>query len=75
MARAIVANARRTILVADHQKFERSAPVRICDLSQIDMFVTDRLPPARFRDACASNEVEVVVADGRGSLVAGDEHE
>ena len=63
VARAIIANARRTILVADHQKFERSAPVRICDLSQIDMFVTDRPPPARFRDACAANEVEVVVAE------------
>ncbi len=75
VARAIVANARRTVLVADHQKFERSAPVRICGLSQIDMFVTDRLPPARFRDACAANEVEVVVAQRRGSLVAEDEHE
>ncbi|MGR3718187.1 MAG: DeoR/GlpR family DNA-binding transcription regulator [Thermohalobaculum sp.] len=75
VARAIIADARRTILVADHQKFERRAPVRICDLSQIDMFVTDRLPPARFRDACAANEVEVVVAQRRGSLVAEDEHE
>ncbi len=75
VARAIIANARRTILVADHQKFERSAPVRICDLSQIDMFVTDRPPPARFIDACAANEVEVVVAEGQGSLAAGYEHE
>jgi len=75
VARAIIANARRIILVADHQKFERSAPVRICDLSRIDMFVTDRPPPAGFRDACGVNEVEVVVAQGHGSLVAGDEHE
>jgi DeoR family glycerol-3-phosphate regulon repressor len=75
VARAIIANARRTILVADHQKFERSAPVRICDLSQIDMFVTDRPPPARFVDACAANEVEVVVAEGQGSLATGNEHE
>jgi len=74
VARAIIANARRVILVADHQKFERSAPMRICDLSRIDMFVTDRPPPARFRDACAANEVEVVVAQGPGSHGAEDEH-
>jgi DeoR family glycerol-3-phosphate regulon repressor len=68
VARAIIANARRVILVADHQKFERSAPIRICDLSQIDIFVTDRPPPARFMDACAANEVEVVVPGGTGSF-------
>ncbi len=75
VARAIIANARRTILVADHQKFERSAPVRICDLSQIDMFVTDRPPPARFMEACTVHEVEVVVAGGGASRSPDNEHE
>ena len=75
VARAIIANARRTILVADHQKFERSAPVRICDLSQIDMFVTDRPPPARFMEACTVHEVEVVVAEAGASLSPENEHE
>ncbi len=62
VARAIIENARRTILVADHQKFERSAPVRICDLSSIDMFVTDRAPPDRFAAACREHRVELIVA-------------
>lgn len=74
VARAIIANARRTILVADHQKFERSAPVRICELSQIDMFVTDQPPPDRFLDACAANDVDVVVARGEDSSGAENEH-
>ncbi len=34
--------ARTTILVADHSKFERSAPARIGSLSAIDLFFTDR---------------------------------
>lgn len=75
VARAIIANARRIILVADHQKFERSAPVRICDLSQIDMFVTDQPPPARFLEACAANEVKVVVAEGAVSFEAENERD
>lgn len=74
VARAMIANARRTVLVADHQKFERSAPVRICDLSDIDVFVTDQPPSARFMDACAANEVEVVVADGASALALANEH-
>jgi DeoR family glycerol-3-phosphate regulon repressor len=62
VARAIAANARRTILVCDHTKFERNAPVRICDLSDIDDFVTDREPPRAFREACAREGVAIAVA-------------
>ena len=64
VARAIAANARRTILVCDHTKFERSAPVRICELSDIDHFVSDRLPPRAFCDACEREGVEITVASG-----------
>jgi DeoR family glycerol-3-phosphate regulon repressor len=42
VAQAIIANARHVILVADSTKFERTAPVRIAHLSQVDTFVTDR---------------------------------
>ena len=62
VARAIIENARRTILVADHLKFERTAPMRICPLSAIDTFVTDRPPPEPFRAACSETGTELVVA-------------
>ena len=42
VAQAIIENARHVILVADSTKFERTAPVRIAHLSQVDTFVTDR---------------------------------
>jgi DeoR family glycerol-3-phosphate regulon repressor len=71
VARAIAANARRTILVCDHHKFERSAPVRICDLSDIDDFVTDRPPPRAFREACDREGVAIAIADGTGMHVDG----
>ncbi len=45
VTQAIMANARRTILVADSSKFARRAPVRIAHLSQVHTFVTDGLPP------------------------------
>lgn len=65
VARAIVENARRTILVADALKFERSAPVRICDVSDIHAFVTDAAPPRTFAQACTRAGVEIAVAEVR----------
>ncbi|MEQ8367581.1 MAG: DeoR/GlpR family DNA-binding transcription regulator [Roseicyclus sp.] len=47
VSQAILARSRTTYLVADHSKFERSAPARICSLKQLDGFFTDsELDPA-----------------------------
>ena len=74
VARAIIENARHTILVADHLKFERTAPMRICPLAAIGHFVTDREPPPRFRAACAAAGTEVTIASEEGpAWQAGDE--
>ena len=43
VSRAIIENARRVLLVCDRMKLQRAAPVRIAHISQIDVFVTDRL--------------------------------
>lgn len=62
VSRAIVANARRTILVCDRLKFERTAPVRICTVADIHAVVTDGEPPRGFRESCerAGVRIEVV---------------
>lgn len=62
VSRAILQQARRTFLVADHSKFSRSAPARIASLSAIETFFTDRPVPAKVAAACAqwSTRVEVV---------------
>jgi DeoR family transcriptional regulator, glycerol-3-phosphate regulon repressor len=63
VARAIVENARRTILVCDRMKFERTAPVRICSVGDIHAFVTDAPPPEAFVQACARAGVAIEIAD------------
>ena len=60
VAQAIIANARHVILVSDSTKFERTAPVRIGHLSQVDTFVTDRCELEDIRRICADNGVELV---------------
>lgn len=60
VAQAIIANARHVILVADSTKFERTAPVRIGHLSQVDTFVSDSCPSEAIRAICAENEVRLI---------------
>ena len=62
VAQAIIESARNTILVADSMKLERSAPVRIGHLSQLNCFVTDKAPPDPMIRICAEQDVRVIVA-------------
>jgi len=62
VARAIVENARRSILVCDRLKFERTAPVRICAVTDMHAVVTDAPPPPAFAQACARAGVRVEIA-------------
>jgi len=63
-SRAIIEHARKIVLVADSSKFSRSAPVRIAHLSEIDVFVTDRLPNLAIAEMCQRCEVKVIETGG-----------
>ncbi|MFP4328868.1 MAG: DeoR/GlpR family DNA-binding transcription regulator [Paracoccaceae bacterium] len=45
VSQSIIRRARATWLVADHSKFERSAPVRVASLREVDRFFTDAALP------------------------------
>ncbi|MEL6424235.1 MAG: DeoR/GlpR family DNA-binding transcription regulator [Pseudomonadota bacterium] len=62
VSQAIIRNARRTFLVADHTKFTRTAPARIGDVRDLTGFFTDRPPPVEFMDRCEAAGVDVAVA-------------
>ena len=70
VARAIIENARSVILVADSLKFQRQAPVRIGDVSQVDYFITDVEPPAGFNSICEHHGVRVEIAQSEVSAGA-----
>ena len=71
VAREILSHARQTLLVADAMKFERSAPVRIAHLSQIDIFVTDTAPPESVAEICREHNVRIEIAgDGTANAFA-----
>ncbi|RLQ87739.1 DeoR/GlpR family DNA-binding transcription regulator [Notoacmeibacter ruber] len=52
VSQTALSRARTKILVADHSKFERSAPARIGSLSAIDLFFTDHPVGADLSNLC-----------------------
>ncbi|MEW6254922.1 MAG: DeoR/GlpR family DNA-binding transcription regulator [Pseudomonadota bacterium] len=60
VSQAIIENARRVILVCDHLKCGRAAPVRIADIRQVDVFVTDRMVSPGLARVCAEAGVEII---------------
>lgn len=63
VARAILANARTRILVADSSKFQRQAPIRICSVGDLDYVVTDRMPSVQFCDAARDAGTQIISSD------------
>ncbi len=62
VSQSIIRQSRRTLLVADHSKFQRTAPARIASLREIDSFYTDRPLPEALAKACAEWKTRVVIA-------------
>lgn len=60
VAQAIIANARHVILVSDSSKFDRTAPVRMGHISQVDTFITDKCPSDTIRSICLEQNVELI---------------
>ena len=63
VAQTMIKHARTVILVADGNKFERKAPMRLCELDKIDHFVTDREVPSAFKQAVLENDVTLHVCE------------
>ncbi|WP_238385309.1 DeoR/GlpR family DNA-binding transcription regulator [Nesterenkonia muleiensis] len=60
---ALIRAARRTILLADASKFERTSLVQFARLEEIAILITDAAPPVRLAEALDAAEVSVIVAE------------
>lgn len=60
VARSMLRNSRTRILVCDSSKFEVTAPIRICDVADLDCFVTDLAPPQGFAEAAARGRTRII---------------
>ena len=62
MTRAIVQNARKTILVADVSKFELSAPFKVCDAKDLDYVILNASPPPTFENSLLGQSTTLIIA-------------
>jgi DeoR family glycerol-3-phosphate regulon repressor len=62
VTQAIIRQARSVILVTDSMKLERSAPVKVGTLHDIDILVTDDGISDEFIELCRQNTVDVKIA-------------
>ena len=60
--KAIIENSRQTILGVDHSKFGRNAMVKLGNLSEINLIITDQMPPEPLSGIIEESEtiIEVV---------------
>ena len=64
VSQAIMRNARRVLLVADHTKFGRDAMVRLGSMREVAVFCTDRAPPGPIAAMLAEAGATLLVAKG-----------
>lgn len=63
VARAILENARESVLVADISKFDVQAPNRICTLDALDTIVLNAPPPPEFAAAAKAAGTTLIIAE------------
>jgi DeoR family glycerol-3-phosphate regulon repressor len=72
VSQAIIANSRRVFLAADHTKFQRSAMVRLGEITGIAAFFTDRPPPERIAGLMREHGVEIHIAEAARDVAAAE---
>ena len=60
VARAMIANARKTVVVADATKLDKNAPFAVCALRDVDVLVLDEPPEPDLAAALFEAEVRVL---------------
>ncbi|PRS15112.1 DeoR/GlpR transcriptional regulator [Bacillus paralicheniformis] len=61
--RKMISQAKQVIALADHSKIGRTDFYRYAELSDIDLLITDRLPPKPFQKLLDEHDVELLVAE------------
>lgn len=60
--RAFIGRADQVVILCDSSKFDHRSLARVCELSGVDILVTDAAPPAHLARALEAAGVEVLVA-------------
>jgi DeoR/GlpR family transcriptional regulator of sugar metabolism len=73
MIRQMIESASRVVIVADSSKFTRNSFVHICDLTEVSVLVTDRVPAADLVAALDAADVALETTDVRHTAEAAED--
>jgi len=62
MKKQMIQRAKKRIILADHKKFNRTGPIKICNLSDIDIIITSEGLEEQYRKNIEELGVKVVIA-------------
>jgi DeoR family ulaG and ulaABCDEF operon transcriptional repressor len=63
MKSSLIQRAEEIIIMVDGTKFDRAGALRLCQLDQIDMIITNSDMPNRYKDIFSSHEIRIIYAD------------
>lgn len=61
--REVIKNSDEVILLIDHSKLNKTSFIKICDLKDIDIMITDKMPSEDFMKILDENNVNLIVTD------------
>jgi DeoR/GlpR family transcriptional regulator of sugar metabolism len=59
----MIEQSKQTILLADHTKFDNNGNYKVCNLSQIDLIITDKQPAEPFMKILNKNNISLLIAE------------
>ncbi|MCY6483409.1 DeoR/GlpR family DNA-binding transcription regulator [Clostridium aestuarii] len=59
--KCMLTNSMKKCLVVDYTKFDSPSVNQICKLNDLDMIITDRKIPKKYKDILMKNEIEIVI--------------
>jgi len=60
VARAMIGASAQVVILADHSKLNRATSFKVCDLSDVDLLVSDKAPTDALKKTLLNAEVEVL---------------
>lgn len=67
-SQTLISHSQQSIMALDHSKFDKMAPVRQCNFSQIDQFVSDKTPSEYLLEALKLAECDISIAEEQPSF-------
>ena len=61
-SRAVIAQSRNVVVLADHTKFGTRAPVKVCEAIDVDLLITNRPLPRPLKQLFARSDTRLLCA-------------